>query len=155
LEAVEMKSWILWGGIAIVALLVVVVVSSGGEALSGSGVVYKSSTCNCCGVWTRYAEGAGLDLTVIETENVDEKKDQYGIPAELRSCHTTEVEGYFIEGHIPEEAIAKLLEERPDIAGIAMPGMPSGSPGMPGPKQGPFIIFAVDHDGSYKEFMRI
>ena len=76
-------------------------------------------------------------------------------PTNLESCHTTIVEGYVIEGHIPVEVINKLLKEKPDIKGIAMPGMPSGSPGMPGQKRGEWIIHAMHHDGSTTEYMRI
>ena len=73
----------------------------------------------------------------------------------MQSCHTTTIGNYFVEGHIPIEAIEKLMTEKPNIKGIAMPGMPSGSPGMPGAKQGPFIIYAIGNDGSVGEFMRM
>ena len=73
----------------------------------------------------------------------------------MESCHTVVIGDYFIEGHIPLEAVEKLLVEKPDIKGIAMPGMPSGSPGMPGAKKGDFVIYAVNNDGTTEEFMRI
>ena len=80
-------------------------------------------------------------------------KERYGVPRNLESCHTEIIGGYFVEGHMPIEAIEKLLSERPDIRGIALPGMPSGSPGMPGPKTEPWTIYAVNKDGSVGEFM--
>ena len=88
-------------------------------------------------------------------ESLDSFKKEHEIPSELESCHTTIIGGYFVEGHIPLEAVEKLLKEKPDIKGIAMPGMPSGSPGMPGAKKGDFVVYKVNNDGSYDEFMRI
>ena len=82
-------------------------------------------------------------------------KANYEIPSQLESCHTAVIGDYFVEGHVPLEAVEKLLMEKPDVAGIAMPGMPSGSPGMPGTKRGDFIVYSVNNDGSYEEFMRI
>ena len=94
-------------------------------------------------------------MNTLDTQSSNKIEEQYGVPSELRSCHTTIIGNYFIEGHIPLEAVEKLLKEQPNIKGIAMPGMPSGSPGMPGQKQGAFIIYAVNNDGSTSEFMRI
>ena len=100
-------------------------------------------------------EKEGFDVTVNQVATMDQVKKDFNIPANLQSCHTTQIGDYFVEGHIPLEAIEKLLTEKPAIAGIAMPGMPSGSLGMPGKKSGPWIIYAVDHDGKYYEFMTI
>ena len=91
----------------------------------------------------------------MNLEDANSFKEGHGIPSFLESCHTTIIGNYFVEGHIPLEAVEKLLEEQPDIAGIAMSGMPSGSPGMPGTKTEDFIIFSVNRDGTYQEFMRI
>lgn len=122
----------------------------------GKVLFYKSPTCGCCGVHASYLQRNGaLDVQTINQADVTPVKNKYRVPLELRSCHTAIIGGYFVEGHIPIEAIAKLVNEKPAIAGIAMPGMPSGSPGMPGAKTGPFVIYAVNNDGSYQEFMRI
>lgn len=88
----------------------------------------------------------GYKVEVKDTDDIESVKEKYGIPKDLFSCHTTIVNKgeYFIEGHIPEESIAKLLEEAPNIIGIGMPGMPSGSPGMPGAKVEVFEIMQVD-----------
>jgi hypothetical protein len=117
--------------------------------------VYKSPSCGCCGLYADYLNSKGLDAKVEERGDLTPIKKKYGVPQSVQSCHTTIIGGYFVEGHIPVEAIAKLLEEQPDIKGIAMPGMPSGSPGMPGSKTEEWVIFAVKDDGSREEFMRI
>lgn len=116
--------------------------------------IYKSLSCGCCQLYANYADDRGLTVNTMNREMAS-IKEQYGIPAALQSCHTSMIDGYFIEGHVPLEAVAKLVEEKPDIAGIAMPGMPSGSPGMPGSKQVPFVIYAVQKDGTSAEYMRI
>lgn len=126
------------------------------NAMDGDIKIYKSLTCGCCEVYLKYVNGKVTPrVNSFDVQDPNEIKRQYGIPQELESCHTTIVGDYFVEGHIPLEAVEKLLKEQPDIAGIAMPGMPSGSPGMPGQKYGDFIIYAVANDGSYSEFMRI
>lgn len=117
-------------------------------------VIYKSANCGCCGNYVGYAEGKGFDVKVINLQDTSAVKAEQGIPASMQSCHTTVVGDYFVEGHIPIEAIDKLLTERPDIDGIAMPGMPSGSPGMPGYKKGEWVIYALK-EGVPSEFMRI
>lgn len=110
--------------------------------------IYKSPTCSCCGQYSAYMEGKGYDMRIELRQDMEKVKEEFGVPYELESCHTMEVGGYVVEGHIPEEAVQKLLAERPDIKGIGMPGMPSGSPGMPGPKNEPFVIYEINHDGT-------
>ncbi len=126
------------------------------DNFDGEITIYKSLSCDCCRIYWDYFKGKGnSNAKIINTEDVDSIKRKYGVLKGLESCHTTIIGDYFVEGHIPLEAVNKLLEEKPDIAGIAMPGMPSGSPGMPGTKSGEFVIYAVEHDGGYEEFMRI
>lgn len=116
-------------------------------------VAYKSPTCGCCGNWVAYMRDKGYKVDVVDTEEMESIKRQNGVPESLYSCHTTIVDGkYFIEGHIPEESVAKLLEEAPEISGIGMPGMPSGSPGMPGAKNAPFEIRQVSKDKELSVF---
>ncbi|HLC65429.1 MAG TPA: DUF411 domain-containing protein [Candidatus Nanoarchaeia archaeon] len=117
--------------------------------------VFKSPTCGCCDIYSKYMKNQGFEVEVTNTYDMDPIKSKYSIPPQLTSCHTTIVGDYFVEGHVPFEAVVKLLTEKPDIAGIGMPGMPSGSPGMQGAKQGQFVISAVGKDGSISEFMRI
>ncbi|MBU2612584.1 MAG: hypothetical protein KKB62_02575 [Nanoarchaeota archaeon] len=152
------------GGIVIgIFALLMILISSGNasgyetlRSFEGKMILYKSSTCGCCEVYSQYFKGKGNSeieiVTVLDNRRV---MDEYNIPGFLESCHTTVVGNYFVEGHIPLEAIEKLLTENPNIAGIGMPGMPSGSPGMPGPKSGDFVIYGVNYDGSTFEFMRI
>ncbi len=87
-------------------------------------------------------------------DDLTEMKDELNIPEEMRSCHTSMVGEYFVEGHVPVEAIWKLLEEQPPISGIALPGMPPGSPGMGGDKEEPFTIYAIV-DGEAEEFLTL
>ena len=120
-----------------------------------TATIFKSSGCGCCSVYSQYIGKKGFDVKVVDTDDLSLIINKYKIPASMQSCHTTVIGDYFVEGHVPAEAIQKMMTEKPDIAGIAMPGMPSGSPGMPGAKQGPFIVYAVHKDGSTTEFMRI
>ena len=105
--------------------------------------VYKSPYCECCGQWVAYLRRRGMDVAVVQKEDMDPIKKMAGIPESLESCHTAMVSGYVVEGHVPISAIARMLSEKPQIRGIALPGMPSGSPGMPGAKEEPFVIFAL------------
>lgn len=136
--------------------LVIIAGCSNGDNENGiKAVVFKSSYCGCCELYASELGNRGFDVEFQNMENIDSIKNEYGIPLNIQSCHTTVIDGYFIEGHIPFEAIQKLLEERPDIKGIALPGMPSGSPGMPGSKMGEFTIYAIAKDGSQSTFMTI
>jgi len=148
-------AWYIGGGaLLVIAVLIVLFAGSGEPAIAAQATLYKSASCGCCGVYATYA-GKSLDLKVVERSDMDALKTKLGVPENLRSCHTTVVDGYFIEGHVPKEAIKKLLTERPDIKGIALPGMPSGTPGMPGQKRGAWIVSAVGKDGSVSEFMTV
>jgi len=92
--------------------------------------VFRSPTCGCCGKWVEHMKTFGFQVQDNITEDMDAIEQQYGVPDKLRSCHTAIANGYVIEGHIPAEDVARLLNEKPDISGIAVPGMPVGSPGM-------------------------
>jgi hypothetical protein len=156
------KSLFVWVAILVILVAIIFIPKSGANnfeninSINGEIDIYKSLTCGCCSIYSSYVDGkVSPKVNSINVQDPYEIKNRYGVPSELESCHTTIMGDYFIEGHIPLEAIEKLLEEQPDIKGIAMPGMPSGSPGMPGQKYGDFIIYAVHHDGTYSEFMRI
>ena len=92
--------------------------------------VYKSPTCGCCAKWVEHMKQAGFDLTVNDVPNVGEIKAQHHVPADAQSCHTALVGGYVVEGHVPADVVKQLLKEKPAVAGVAVPGMPIGSPGM-------------------------
>lgn len=119
--------------------------------------VYKSPTCGCCKNYISYLKREEFIVNVVDTSDMDTIKNQYGIPQNMQSCHTTVVgeNEYVVEGHIPVEAIHKLISEKPLLSGIAMSGMPAGSPGMPGKKQGVFNIFSIDDVGDISQFMEI
>ena len=93
-------------------------------------VVAKDPTCGCCSGWVDHLKQAGFPLAVIETPEISRVKTRLGVPRALAACHTAEVGGYVIEGHVPAPAIRRLLAERPQATGLAVPGMPVGSPGM-------------------------
>ncbi len=101
-----------------------------------------------------YLQGENFDVKWVKTEDSGRVKDSLGIPQNLRSCHTMKIGDYYVEGHVPVEVIRKLLRERPAIKGIALPGMPSGSPGMDGVKIAPFVIYSISEDG-VAEFTRV
>ena len=116
--------------------------------------VYKSEFCGCCGGYVAELEKNGFDVEVIKTEDLATIKEKYNVPKDMQSCHTAVIGDYFIEGHVPLQAVEKLLDEKPEIDGIALPNMPAGAPGMPGSKKGTWMINSVT-DGKSKEFMKI
>jgi hypothetical protein len=106
--------------------------------------LYKDPSCGCCAEYGRYLEANGYRVTVVDSgDELDAINAKYGVPEHLQGCHATVIEGYVIEGHVPVAVISRLLQERPPIPGIALPGMPEGSPGMSGVKQGAFAIFVI------------
>tara|TARA_Y100000034_G_C6902645_1_gene417852 strand:+ start:899 stop:1315 length:417 start_codon:yes stop_codon:yes gene_type:complete len=117
-------------------------------------IVYKSATCGCCVGYVAELKRQGFKVKTINLENMDSIKLKYNIPRHMQSCHTSIIGDYFIEGHVPIEAVNKLLSERPSIDGIALPNMPAGSPGMPGTKRGLWKIYGLK-DGVDSEFMKI
>lgn len=154
--------WFIFVGIIVVfAIIILFSRSSGASSYENVDAaaqidIYKSITCGCCDVYSKYVDGKTEPrVNSFNVQNPEEISTRYGIPKEMESCHTMIIGNYFVEGHVPLEAVEKLLKEQPDIKGIAMPGMPMGSPGMTGQKSGDFIIYAVANDGTYSEFMRI
>ncbi len=109
--------------------------------------VYKSPTCGCCTKWIDHLRAAGFPVTARDTSDLDAVKARYGVPRKLISCHTAIVRGYVIEGHVPADLIARLLAERPRIAGLAVPGMPANSPGMDLPSSERYDVVAFDRTG--------
>ncbi len=111
-------------------------------------VVYKSPTCGCCNGWIEHMRAAGFTVRGQDVGDMETVKRREGIPLELSSCHTAVLDGYVFEGHIPASVIQRFLEEAPDLAGLTVPGMPIGSPGMEGPNPVPYEVIALGHDGS-------
>ena len=123
----------------------------------GSGqkaIVYKSPSCGCCIGYADELKKQGFDVEIISTNNINSIKSKYGIPADKQSCHTIAIGNYFIEGHVPMKAVEKLLKESPNIDGIGLPRMPSGTPGMPGPKRAPYEVYQAKN-GQFSEFITI
>src|SRR5690606_8067950 len=112
--------------------------------------VYKSPTCGCCSLWMDHLEENGFRVEGVDVEDTRPIKQQYGIPEGLASCHTAVVDGYVVEGHVPAEDIHRLLEERPEAGGLAVPGMPIGSPGMevPDGRTEPYEVLLVQDGGT-------
>jgi hypothetical protein len=117
-------------------------------------LVHLTPTCGCCGKWTEHLETAGFTVTRNVTKELEAVPARQRVPAQLRSCHTAVIGDYLVEGHVPADVIQKMLKERPEIAGIAVPGMPVGSPGMEGPNPRPYSIVAFKADGTTYEFAR-
>ena len=99
-------------------------------AVAAEMTVYKDPNCGCCGNWVKHMEAAGHTVKTVNTEDMDSIKTTLGVPEQLRSCHTVKVDGYILEGHVPAADVERLLSERPKARGLAVPGMPIGSPGM-------------------------
>lgn len=112
-------------------------------------VVYKTPTCGCCRNWVDQMQAAGFAIEAHDIPDVAPVKHEHGLPGHLASCHTAIVDGYVVEGHVPADVIRRMLRERPQVAGIAVPGMPAGSPGMevPGGRKDPYDIIAFSKDG--------
>lgn len=164
-----MKKKILYGTLILVVLIITMIVLFSNKATSypliknfdGKITFYKSATCGCCELYRGYFKSKGnKNLQMFNFQNLDNVKEKFEIPSSMESCHTTifqmsNGEEYFVEGHVPLEAIEKLLSEQPDIKGIAIPGMPDGTPGMPGSKKGVWVVYQVNNDGTTSEFMGI
>ncbi len=118
--------------------------------------VWKSPYCGCCKDWISYLEGNGFTVRTHEVQDLDAARRRLGMPEQFASCHTAKLGDYLIEGHVPAKEIQRLLKEKPAALGIAVPGMPVGSPGMDGPAYGgrrdPFDVLLVLRDGRAKVF---
>jgi hypothetical protein len=142
------------------------VVGTGARWVSGPAVfkqidatpitVYKSSTCGCCAKWVDHIRANDFAPEVHDDEEMERRKDSLGVPMSVRSCHTAKLEGYLIEGHVPASDIRRLLTERPKVAGLAVPQMPSGTPGMapPGAPIEGFDVIAFQASGASRIFSR-
>ncbi len=114
--------------------------------------VWKSPWCGCCGHWVDHMRDAGFEVEVNDLEDLGAVKEMASVPADLQSCHTARVGGYTVEGHVPASDVIRLLEERPDAIGLAVPGMPSGSPGMENGQHDPYDVLLLRHEGAADVF---
>lgn len=123
------------------------------EAPAKSIRVYRSPSCGCCGGWVDHLRASGFEVAVEMVDDLDPIATRLSIPDAVRSCHTGEIGGYFVEGHVPAPDIEKLLRERPSAAGIAVPGMPMGAPGMEmGSHRQSYQTLLVDRSGGTRVF---
>ncbi|MPZ21387.1 MAG: DUF411 domain-containing protein [Luteitalea sp.] len=116
--------------------------------------VYKTATCGCCAKWNDHLSANGFDVTSkdVEYDALETIKDQHSVPDSMRSCHTAIVGDYVVEGHVPADVVRKLLQERPKVPGIAVPGMPMGSPGMEGFRKDAYDVLTFDAQGKTSVF---
>lgn len=124
-------------------------VASAGET---AVTVFKSPSCGCCAKWVDHLRGHGFKVQVHDRDDLDMVKRMLGIPEDLQSCHTATVDGYVVEGHVPAKAMQRLLSERPEVKGLAVPGMPAGSPGMEGPRAESYLIYGFEGNGERSVF---
>jgi hypothetical protein len=112
-------------------------------------VVYKNESCGCCTLWVEHMRQYGFTARVHNVDNMNPIKERVGVPYGMGSCHTAEIGGYFVEGHVPAEQVVRLLQEKPRAKGLTVPGMPIGSPGMEqGDFKQPYEVHLVHEDGS-------
>ena len=124
------------------------------QAAAPDITVYKDPQCGCCGKWIEHLRRSGFSVAARNETRMDRIKSARGVPARLASCHTAVVGGYVIEGHVPADAIKRLLRERPPISGLAVPGMPMGAPGMEGPRTDRYEIASFGPDGKIGVYER-
>lgn len=118
-----------------------------------SATVYRSPECNCCGKWIDHLKTQGFEVEDFLTSDIDAVKQKYKVPDDLTSCHTAIVNGYVVEGHVPAQDIKRLLQEKPNVAGLSVPHMPVGTPGMEiGNQKDPYTVFSFDNKSRVEVF---
>lgn len=116
--------------------------------------VYKTPQCGCCKAWVKHLRDNGFKVETMDMPDLSLIKQKYGVTPALQACHTAVVNGYVVEGHVPADLITKLLKERPAVAGIAVPGMPSGSPGMEGALKARYDVLTFDRAGRSRVYAK-
>ncbi len=116
--------------------------------------VYKSPSCGCCGKWVEHMKASGFSVVTHDTDDVATHKARLGVPLGMGSCHTAEVSGYLVEGHVPASDVKRLLAEKPRAKGLVSPGMPQSAPGMDIPGNAPYEVLLVGNDGKTSTFAR-
>lgn len=136
----------------------VLVLLTPAAAFGADGQVWKSPTCGCCKSWVSHmaANGFALDVQQAGPSELNAVKAQSGVPKAYASCHTAKIGGYVVEGHVPAEAVKRLLAEKPDAVGLSVPGMPEGSPGMEtGGAAEPYDVLLIRKDGTAEVFQHV
>lgn len=116
--------------------------------------VYKNPACGCCGDWIKHLRANGFEVQAHDVDDTPAHRSRYGVPDALASCHTALVGDYVVEGHVPAAEIKRLLREKPKAAGLAVPGMPIGSPGMEGPRIDPYDVLLFQRNGRFTTYAR-
>ena len=118
--------------------------------------VYKTPTCGCCAKWVGHMKQNGFTVHVTDLNDLSSIKSKHGVPSKLQSCHTAVVNGYVVEGHVPASDVKRMLNELPAVAGLTVPGMPAGSPGMemPGGQAPPYEVLTFDRNGATRVFAK-
>jgi hypothetical protein len=125
------------------------------RAATNEMTVYKTTSCNCCSLWVTHLRDHGFQVKVQDVPNPGEYRRKHGVPENLSSCHTAIIEGYTIEGHVPAAEVQRLLKQRPKAVGLAVPGMPLGSPGMEAARSERYAVLLFYADGTtsvYQEY---
>ncbi|HEX4599757.1 MAG TPA: DUF411 domain-containing protein [Gemmatimonadales bacterium] len=142
------KQRLQWGAFGAACVILAAVAGLGAApAPAPVIIVYKSATCGCCKQWVAHLSAAGFQVITHDTPDLDAVMTELGVPRQLAACHTAVVQGYAIEGHVPADLIQRLLQERPRVAGLAVPGMPAGSPGMQSGAATPYQVLTFDSAG--------
>lgn len=121
-----------------------------------AATMYKGPNCACCDAYAEHLDGSlDADLETVVRDDLDAVKADRGIDDDLRSCHTLDLDDYVVEGHVPAETVATLFEDEPDVPGIALPGMPAGSPGMGGEKDETWTVYEIRPDGDRAVYLEL
>ena len=136
-------------------IFVIVASLSTASVLAAEVIVYKSQTCGCCKKWVQHMRSNGFTVKAHNVKSLVPYKIKNGVTRQLASCHTAVVDGYTIEGHVPAADVKRLLKEKPKVIGLAVPGMPMGSPGMEGPNAVAYDVIAFGEDGSTSIYEKI
>ena len=150
-QSVSLAKRAFWGG-SLVAVLGVLGLLVTQQRVAADIVVYKSPTCGCCSKWVKHMEEAGFSVNVENRQDLTPIKREFGVPGRMQSCHTARVGDYIVEGHVPADLVERMLRENPDIKGLAVPGMPMGSPGMEGPRKDAYDVLALGNDGRVRVY---
>lgn len=125
-----------------------------GAAAFPEVVAFRNPGCGCCELWVEHLKQAGFRVSMSDDPDLPARRRTLGMPETLAGCHLAEIGPYVIDGHVPAQDIVRLLDERPDALGLAVPGMPMGSPGMEGGDAEPYVVLIVAKDGGSREFSR-
>ena len=124
-----------------------------GLNLHAQNIMFKNPGCMCCDRWVEHMQMNGMSIEIVQSQNMSQIRNELGVPKEARGCHTSIIDGIIVECHVPADLVHKVLKERPEgMIGIAVPGMPMGSPGMEGPYKDEYAVVVFDSNGKIHFF---